>query len=72
MSEGMLCSRAELGWDSSATDRVALLDASAGLQVGDYLDDRYVDWQRIVKTEDDLLGAGDSASSNRPKMPQLT
>lgn len=71
MSEGMLCSCAELGWDSSATDRVALLDASAGLEVGDYLDDRYVDWRRIVKTEDDLLGAGDSASSNRPKMPQL-
>ena len=72
ISEGMLCSCAELGWDSSATDRVTLLDASAGLQAGDYLDDRYVDWRRIVKTEDDLLEAGDSASSNRPKTPQLT
>src|SRR5260370_12811240 len=38
ISEGMLCSCAELGWDSSATDRVALLDASAGLRVGEYLD----------------------------------
>ena len=46
----MLCSCAELGWDSSATDRVALLDASAGLRVGESLDDRYVDWHDIVKT----------------------
>jgi hypothetical protein len=68
----MLCSCAELGWDASATDRVALLDASAGLRVGECLDSRYVDWRRVVKTADDLLGAEDSASSNRPKMPQLT
>ena len=72
ISEGMLCSCAELGWDSSATDRVALLDTSAGLRVGESLDDRYVDWPSIVRTADDLLGAEDSASSNRPKMPQLT
>jgi tRNA-binding EMAP/Myf-like protein len=71
ISEGMLCSRAELGWDASATDRVALLDASAGLRVGESLDDRYVDWPSIVRTADDLLGAEDSAPSNRPKMPQL-
>jgi tRNA-binding EMAP/Myf-like protein len=70
ISEGMLCSCAELGWDSSATDRVALLDASAGLRVGESLDDRYVDWPSIVRTADDLLGAEDSASSNRPKMPE--
>ena len=50
ISEGMLCSCAELGWDSSATDRVAVLDASAGLRVGESLDDRYVDWRDIVKT----------------------
>ena len=72
ISEGMLCSCAELGWDSSATDRVALLDASAGLRVGEYLDNRYADWQRIVKNKDDLLGAEDFASANRPKEPQLT
>jgi phenylalanyl-tRNA synthetase beta chain len=39
-SEGMLCSLAELGWDSSEADRVALLDASANLSVGESLNDR--------------------------------
>ena len=29
----MLCSLAELGWDLSVTDRVALLDDSLGLQL---------------------------------------
>ena len=48
ISEGMLCSCAELGWDSSAADRVAVLDASAGLRVGESLDERYVDWRNIV------------------------
>jgi tRNA-binding EMAP/Myf-like protein len=72
ISEGMLCSCAELGWDSSATDRVALLDAYAGLQVGEYLNSRYADWQRIVRNTGDALGAEDSAASNRRKVPQLT
>jgi phenylalanyl-tRNA synthetase beta chain len=76
ISEGMLCSRAELGWDASATDRVALLDDSAGLRVGEDLAAYYVDWRRIVKIPDDRLGieagAKDSAIFNRPKVPQLT
>jgi len=57
ISEGMLCSRAELGWDALATDRVALLDDSAGLRVGEDLNAYCVDWRRIVKTADDRLGA---------------
>jgi tRNA-binding EMAP/Myf-like protein len=52
VSEGMLCSLAELGWDQSVTDRVALLDDSAGLQPGDSLDDRLTDWGSIVMPED--------------------
>lgn len=48
ISEGMLCSLAELGWDSSVTDWVALLDTSAGLHAGQPLDDRYNDWPAIV------------------------
>jgi len=47
-SEGMLCSLAELGWDSAISDRVALLDSSAGLRPGDSLDTRASDWQSIV------------------------
>jgi tRNA-binding EMAP/Myf-like protein len=76
ISEGMLCSCAELGWDSSATDRVALLDESAGLRVGESLEDHYVDWRRIVKNATEQLAAEadaiDSGVSNRPKVPQLT
>jgi tRNA-binding EMAP/Myf-like protein len=72
ISEGMLCSCPELGWDASATDRVALLDDSTGLRVGEGLDDYYVNWRRIVKTADDRLEAEHSAISNRPKVPQLT
>jgi phenylalanyl-tRNA synthetase beta chain len=55
ISEGMLCSLAELGWDSSVTDRVALLDGSAGLRVGESLENRYVDWHLIVMPATDLL-----------------
>jgi phenylalanyl-tRNA synthetase beta chain len=55
ISEGMLCSLAELGWDSSVTDRVALLDGSAGLRVGESLENRYVDWHLIVMPAMDLL-----------------
>lgn len=38
ISEGMLCSLAELGWDPSVTDRIAILEDSAGLRPGDSLD----------------------------------
>jgi len=48
ISEGMLCSLAELGWDSSVHDRVALLDHSAGLKPGDPLDGFGHDWPNIV------------------------
>lgn len=41
ISEGMLCSLAELGWDPAVTDWIALLDPSAGLYAGQPLEDRY-------------------------------
>jgi len=44
----MLCSLAEIGWDSADADRVALLNPSADLPVGTSLDDRAGDWQSIV------------------------
>jgi phenylalanyl-tRNA synthetase beta chain len=49
ISEGMLCSLAELGWDLSATDRVALLDGTVGLRTGDSLDDVGDTWPLILK-----------------------
>ena len=60
----MLCSLAELGWDSSVTDRVALLDGSVGLRAGDSLDTRYVDWKLIV------VPAEVPASAESPKALQ--
>jgi len=60
----MLCSLAELGWDSSEADRVALLDACADLSVGESLNDHYVDWQRIVLRADGSLGAEDFPAAN--------
>jgi tRNA-binding EMAP/Myf-like protein len=51
VSEGMLCSLAELGWDLSVTDRVALLDPYAGLEPGDSLDSRESDWQSIIRRD---------------------
>ena len=57
ISEGMLCSCAELGWDSISNGPGRTADASAGLRVGEDLDDRYVDWRHIVKTTDDPPGA---------------
>jgi tRNA-binding EMAP/Myf-like protein len=50
MSEGMLCSLAELGWDSTVTDRVALLDDSIGLRPGASLDRREGNWKSILKS----------------------
>jgi tRNA-binding EMAP/Myf-like protein len=49
ISEGMLCSLAELGWDASVHDRVALLKRSAGLKPGDPLDDIGSDWRKYVE-----------------------
>ena len=48
ISEGMLCSLAELGWDHAVTDWVALLNPSAGLSAGQSLQDRFNDRQTIA------------------------
>jgi tRNA-binding EMAP/Myf-like protein len=56
ISEGMLCSLAELGWDPSVTDRVALLDGSLGLRVGESLESRYVDGRDIVRPAAGMAG----------------
>jgi tRNA-binding EMAP/Myf-like protein len=56
VSEGMLCSLAELGWDLSVTDRVALLDERAGLMPGDSLDSRESDWPSIIRHDHLRLG----------------
>jgi tRNA-binding EMAP/Myf-like protein len=47
-SHGMLCSLAELGWDPTVQDRVAILTASAHLQPGTSLDGRADDWKSII------------------------
>jgi tRNA-binding EMAP/Myf-like protein len=70
-SEGMLCSLAELGWDSSVTNWVALLKDSVGLQVGESLEDRYGDWKRIVVPPKDFLKRGEFAFPNRSKRYKL-
>lgn len=49
VSEGMLCSLAELGWDLSVTDRVALLDERSDLAPGESLDSREDSWRSIVR-----------------------
>jgi tRNA-binding EMAP/Myf-like protein len=48
VSHGMLCSLAELGWDPTVEDRVAVLAASPQLQPGTRLDDRANNWQSII------------------------
>jgi tRNA-binding EMAP/Myf-like protein len=48
ISEGMLCSLAELGWDPFVTDWVALLNPSAGLSAGQSLEGAYVNWRAIT------------------------
>lgn len=48
ISEGMLCSLAELGWEPDITDWVALLDTSTGLQAGQPLEGSYAHWRSIV------------------------
>jgi phenylalanyl-tRNA synthetase beta chain len=57
ISEGMLCSLAELGWDPGVTDRVALLSNLVGLRPGDSLDNRDTNWKPIVISADKLLMA---------------
>jgi tRNA-binding EMAP/Myf-like protein len=57
ISEGMLCSLAELGWDPAVTDWVALLNPSAGLYAGQplevqYVEDRDNDWWAIAQQID--------------------
>jgi tRNA-binding EMAP/Myf-like protein len=47
ISDGMLCSLAELGWDLSASDRVALLKP-VGLNPGASLEKVGLDWQKIA------------------------
>ena len=49
VSEGMLCSLAELGWNLAVTDRVALLDEGADLAPGESLDSRESDWPSIIR-----------------------
>jgi tRNA-binding EMAP/Myf-like protein len=48
ISEGMLCSLAELGWDDAVTDWVALLNPSAGLSAGQPLKNPYDGWRTIA------------------------
>lgn len=49
VSEGMLCSLAELGWDPNVTDRVAVLDDPNGrLQPGVSLDRLGDNWRSLV------------------------
>jgi tRNA-binding EMAP/Myf-like protein len=48
ISDGMLCSLAELGWDPAVTDRVALLNNAVGLRPGESLDNCDANWESIV------------------------
>jgi tRNA-binding EMAP/Myf-like protein len=48
VSNGMLCSLAELAWDRRAVDRVAVLRRSNGLRPGMLLDNRSEDWETLV------------------------
>jgi tRNA-binding EMAP/Myf-like protein len=54
VSEGMLCSLAELGWDPTVTDRVAVLENSIGLRPGEPLDDCDANWETIVIPKEKL------------------
>jgi hypothetical protein len=66
----MLCSLAELGWDSSVTDWVALLKDTVGLRVGDSLDNRFVDWETIVVPARDFLRVPEIIGAESDKMLQ--
>lgn len=65
ISEGMLCSLAELGWDPAVTDWVALLDPSAGLYAGQPLEDRY-DNPRAIALQIDVFEAKKLAGPEIP------
>lgn len=67
LSEGMLCSLAELGWDPSVTDRVARLNGSAGLCPGDSLDDVGESWPLILRPEDEFRAEVIYATLESPK-----
>jgi phenylalanyl-tRNA synthetase beta chain len=47
-SYGMLCSLAELGWDFSVTNQVAILIDNGTLKPGDSLDDRGDRWEELT------------------------
>jgi len=51
VSHGMLCSLAELGWDPTSTDRVALLSASTNLPPGTRLDGYANNWKPIIANQ---------------------
>jgi tRNA-binding EMAP/Myf-like protein len=67
LSEGMLCSLAELGWDPSVTDRVARLNSSAGLCPGDSLDDVGESWPLILRPGDEFRAEEIYAALESPK-----
>jgi tRNA-binding EMAP/Myf-like protein len=67
LSEGMLCSPAELGWDPSVADRVARLNGSAGLCPGDSLDDVGESWPLILRPEDEFRAEVIYAALESPK-----
>jgi tRNA-binding EMAP/Myf-like protein len=60
VSEGMLCSLAELDWDLSVTDRVALLDEGTGLIPGESLDSWESNWPSIIRRDQLPPGSSDS------------
>jgi tRNA-binding EMAP/Myf-like protein len=70
ISQGMLCSLAELGWDLSVTDRVALLDDSAGLKPGDSLDDVGGDWKLIIRPAAGFLSLSELTVTEPDKVLQ--
>ncbi len=67
LSEGMLCSLAELGWDPSGTDRVARLNGSAGLCPGDSLDNVGESWPLILRPGDEFRAEEIYAALESPK-----
>jgi tRNA-binding EMAP/Myf-like protein len=75
VSEGMLCSLAELGWDLSVSDRVALLDEHAGVIVGDSLDPWESNWPSIIRPDqlprNETAGAAEAMRVQWIRFPKL-
>ena len=72
-SNGMLCSLADLGWDLSSTDCVAIVDDAAGLKPGEPLDGFDRNWQTIVRSPIHLSnGDGGAKDAGRLVPPQTT